>query len=221
MGKKKDPRKLLLSFVSNDTKKVLDLGCGRGGLSEKLKKRIVTEVVGVEANPDCYYSAKNKLDKVYLGDIEKVKLPYPAEYFDCIICADVLEHLRDPKKILEKYKFYLKKEGCLIASIPNVRYYKIIIRLLFGGTWDYSDQGGLLDATHLRFFTLVNMRELFQDAGFNIVDIKRNIVAARGFKIWNLFFLNRLKNLLTYQYFFKVKKSNNEVVKSKRKRFRF
>ncbi|MDP8216760.1 MAG: class I SAM-dependent methyltransferase [Candidatus Kaelpia imicola] len=221
MSKKKDIRDVFLSLVPDKTKRILDIGCGAGGFSEKLKNRGVEEIVGIEKNSELCKLAKDRLNEVFSADIENFQLSYPKEYFDCIIYADILEHLIEPLNVLISYKKYLKDQGFIIASIPNIRYYKVILRLILGGTWDYMDEGGLLDKTHLRFFTLVNIKELFQKAGFEIVEIKRNIVAARGFKILNILFFNKLKGFLSYQYFIKAKKNKLGFIEKKRKVYSF
>jgi hypothetical protein len=164
--------------------------------------------------------AKKVLDKVYSADIEDFQLPYSEEYFDCIIYADILEHLIEPLSLLKKHRNCLSDQGCIIASIPNVRYYKIIIRLVAGGTWDYMEGGGLLDIGHLRFFTLTNMKELIEEAGYKIVDIRRNMVSSRGFRILNRLCFNSLRNFLTYQYFIKAEKASNPP-NTKRRKYRF
>ena len=106
--------------------------------------------------------------------------------------------------------------------MPNVRYYKIIIRLILGGTWDYMEEGGLLDKSHLRFFALTNMKELIEGAEFEITDIRRNIVSSRGFRILNYLWFGGLKNFLTYQYFIKAKKLKcKPIFISKREIYKF
>jgi 2-polyprenyl-3-methyl-5-hydroxy-6-metoxy-1,4-benzoquinol methylase len=218
---KKDPRNTFLSLVPSDAKKILDVGCGSGGLGAKLKdKNNNVEIIGIEKNKRLAEDAKKVLDRVHSADIEEFQLPYPKEYFDCLIYADILEHLVEPCTILEKHRNYLSDNGYIIVSIPNVRYYKIIIRLVLGSTWDYMEEGGLLDKGHLRFFTLTNMKELIKGAGFEITNIRRNIVSSRGFKILNYLCFNCLKNFLTYQYFIKAKKSD-KIPEIKRKKYRF
>ncbi|MCM8779642.1 MAG: class I SAM-dependent methyltransferase [Candidatus Omnitrophica bacterium] len=196
---KKDLRDTFLSLVPQEVKKVLDVGCAKGDLGAKLKQRKI-EVIGIEKNKDLCAEAHRKLDRAYLMDAEKLEIPYPNGYFDCILYADVIEHLCDPLTALKNQKKYLKEGGYVVASIPNIRYYKVIIRLLFGGTWDYA-KSGILDKGHLRFFTLLNIKELFTKAGFEIIDIRRNIIAATGFKILNALCFNNLKDLLTYQFY--------------------
>ena len=207
MGRKENKRDEFLSLVPIGTKKVLDVGCGIGDLGVKLKANDM-EVVGVENNEYCYNLSKEKLNKTFLADIEKFQLPYSSKYFDCILYADILEHLLNPLSLLCKHKEYLNDTGFVVASIPNIRYYKVISRLVVGGTWDYMDIG-ILDRTHVRFFTLINIQELFMKAGFEVVEIRRNIVAQRAMKILNFICFNGLKEFLTYQYYIKAKKLND------------
>jgi len=198
------------SMIPASANKILDIGCSEGDWVDRMGKRSL-EVIGIERDEKLYAKALKNLRQVFLADVEKFSVPYPEGYFDCIVYADVLEHLIDPYSLLTLHKKYLNDEGCIIASIPNVRYYKVILRLAMAGVWDYTD-GGLLDRTHLRFFTLINMKELFMNAGFEILEIRRNVVAARGFKLLNILCFNKLKELLVYQYYFKIRKKKNFVL---------
>jgi SAM-dependent methyltransferase len=202
---KKDRRDDLLSLVPEKALRILDVGCASGDLGLKMK-RAGREIIGIEYEQAQGNAAQAKLDKVIIGDAEGIALPYKPGYFDCILFADVLEHLRDPLALLKKFRLALADQGVVVASIPNIRYYKIISRLLFGGSWDYAD-AGILDRTHLRFFTLLNIRELFFDAGYEIVEIRRNIVASRCLKTLNFISAGFFNELLTYQYFVKLCKS--------------
>jgi 2-polyprenyl-3-methyl-5-hydroxy-6-metoxy-1,4-benzoquinol methylase len=216
MCKKKNKREELLSLIPDGAKKILDVGCGKAELSSKLKIQGV-EVVGVERDERLYAFAKENLKQVLLGDIEKMQLPFPRSYFDCILYADILEHLSDPLAILKSHRQYLDDNGCIIASIPNIRYYKVIKGLVLEGTWDYVDTG-ILDRSHLRFFTIVNIQELFTAAGYEIIHIGRNVVASRLLKIINFIFLNSLRNFLTYQYYIVAKKASDASASSFKKR---
>lgn len=222
MSKKKKTsvyRSDIIRLVPQGTRRVLDIGCADGSLGKGLQS-LGMEVVGVDVNAQACKKAEGVLDKVFPVDIENSSLPFSAGYFDCILFADILEHLRNPQEVLKKYSFYLSDNGVVIGSIPNIRYYKIIIRLL-RGSWDYMD-GGILDRSHLRFFTLINIKEMFQEAGFNIERIECNIVSARGFRIWNFFMLNKLRDFLTYQYYIVAKKNLSGVVApGKRKVYQF
>lgn len=219
-SKKKDKRTDLLSFIAEDTKRILDVGCADGGLTVALRQSGI-EVVGLEKDETACTKARERLNQVFPADIENFNLPYPKGYFDCILYADVLEHLTEPLTLLKKQRDYLNEDGYVVASVPNIRYYKVIIRLVIGGSWDYSD-GGILDKSHIRFFTLVNIIELFDKAGYEITDIRRNIVAARGFGLLNFLLFSTLNNFLTYQYYIKAKKAKVNFAKIKnRKRYKF
>lgn len=129
--------------------------------------------------------------------------------------------MRDPLAFLRYYGRYLCDGGTIVVSIPNVRYYKIIIRLVLGGAWDYMETG-ILDKSHLRFFTLVNIKELLGEAGYGITRIERNIVAASGFKILNFLLFNLLQDFLCYQYYIVARKTKNaSACVNKRKKYLF
>jgi 2-polyprenyl-3-methyl-5-hydroxy-6-metoxy-1,4-benzoquinol methylase len=199
-----------LALVPLGAKKILDVGCADGSLGLKLKVE-GREVVGIEKDERLYGIALKRLDQVFLNDAENLQLPLAKEYFDCILYADILEHLIDPLALLKNHRDYLSKDGYIVASLPNIRYYKVILRLIFGGTWDYMDIG-ILDETHLRFFALINIKELFYNAGYEIVEIKQNIVAARGFNFLNFFCFGKLNDFLAYQYYIKARKTEVPVV---------
>jgi len=216
MGRKKDRREEFLSLVPLNARKILDVGCGSGGLGAVLRKKGI-DVIGIENSEGLYREASEKLKQVFLADIEKFQIPFSKGYFDCIIYGDVVEHLIDPLTVLKNHKEYLSDNGYVIASVPNVRYYKLIARLVFSGSWDYMDKG-ILDKSHLRFFALINLKELFIEAGYEITDIRRNIVAARGLRILNLLLFGLLKDFLAYQYYIKAKKSGNSCFSNAGKR---
>ncbi|MFH1094154.1 MAG: class I SAM-dependent methyltransferase [Candidatus Omnitrophota bacterium] len=213
---KKDKRDELLAMIPADARRILDIGCGDGGLGLKLKEG-QREIVGVERSEQLCQRARQKLDRVITGDIEGIELPFPKGYFDCILYADVLEHLVNPLGLLEKHRDHLNDKGYIVASIPNICYYKVIKRLICNGTWDYMENG-ILDKTHLRFFTVVNIKELFSEAGYEIIKIKRNITASKLLKILNFIFFNSMQHFLTYQYYIVAKKASDTLTGTVKKR---
>ena len=166
-------RKEVEALVPGEAMRILDVGCGEGILGKRLLDRGAAEVVGIEANPMAGERAKENLPRVLDGDVEVMELPFEDGYFDCIICADVLEHLKEPLITLRRFNRYLADSGTIIASIPNVRYYGVI-NMLVEGEWKYQDYG-ILDKTHLRFFTKTDIDVLFTEAGFEITGIAANI----------------------------------------------
>jgi len=152
-------------FIPHTASRVLDVGCGAGNFGKYLKKYRNLEVWGVEYSNEAARFAANKLDKVINADINEAISALPRNYFDCIVFNDVLEHLVDPYTVLVNTKQLLSKNGVVVASIPNVRHIGVLRELLFLKDWKYKDSG-VLDRTHLRFFTKRSIIRMFADAGF-------------------------------------------------------
>lgn len=166
----------ILTLIPDNISNVLDIGCSTGASGEQIQRRNNNvKVVGIEFDEEMAKIAKEKLDKVIVENIENISLEdyFSPNYFDCIIFADILEHLKDPWEILKNSAKFLNDRGVVIASIPNVKHYSTIINLLLRGNWPYRNRG-IHDKTHLRFFTLRNINELFQYANLNIERIERN-----------------------------------------------
>jgi SAM-dependent methyltransferase len=159
----------LQRLIPSDARIILDVGCGAGALGAALKRRGPVEVVGVEADPDAARAARQVLDRVHVGDIEALELPYGPGTFDCIVVADILEHLRDPWAALRRLVPLLSGRGRLIASLPNVRHWSVVRGLLEGG-WTYLP-AGILDRDHLRFFTLRSGRALLESTGLAVLEV--------------------------------------------------
>lgn len=149
---------------------LLDVGCGSGALGAALKRRGPIEVVGVELDAAAGERARRVLDRIHLGDIESLELPYGTDTFDCIVLADILEHLRDPWGLLKRLVPLLRVRGRLIASLPNVRHWSVL-RGLLEGEWTYLP-AGILDRGHLRFFTRASGRALFEAAGLTVIEVQ-------------------------------------------------
>jgi 2-polyprenyl-3-methyl-5-hydroxy-6-metoxy-1,4-benzoquinol methylase len=120
----------ILALVPEDARSILDVGCGAGQLGRALKARQDCSVYGVEMNEAAANRARTCLDRVWTGDIESIELDLPLESLDVIVCGDVLEHLREPRDVLKRLSRYLKPDGRLIASVPNVAHHTVIRGLL-------------------------------------------------------------------------------------------
>jgi 2-polyprenyl-3-methyl-5-hydroxy-6-metoxy-1,4-benzoquinol methylase len=162
-----DSRREMLEYVPIGAKVILDVGCGEGTFGQVLKKHRAAEVWGIEIDVQSASIAKDNLNIVIVGDIENSRTLLPDNHFDCIVCNDVLEHLTDPWSILKMLREKLADKGCVVASIPNVRYYPNIKNLLIRGSWEYRDCG-ILDIGHLRFFTINSIKEMFDTAGYKV-----------------------------------------------------
>jgi len=155
----------LINFVGAD-KKVLEVGCATGSISRVLKRNRCS-VIGIEIDPKSAEHARKYCDDVIVGDVESVELPYKDGFFDVIMFGDVLEHTINPLMVLKRLKRYLRDDGYIVVSIPNVANYVIRLKLLLG-KFEYQE-GGILDRSHLQFFTLRTAKRLITDAGFRIV----------------------------------------------------
>lgn len=157
----------LLEAVPPHAATVLEVGCGAGTLGAALKqRRPEAKVFGVELNPAAAAQAARALDLVLCCPVEQADLRFLHGQVDCIVYGDVLEHLTDPWGVLAAHRALLAPGGVVVASIPNVQHWSLIEHLL-RGHWTYSDHG-LLDDTHVRFFTYYSIGDLFERAGLAI-----------------------------------------------------
>lgn len=142
----------------------LDLGCGEGRFGEALKaRRAGTAVWGVEPNAAAAHEAEARLDQVIVGSFPDCRDAI-TRAFDCVVANDVLEHIEDPWAACGELADLLEPGGTLVASIPNIRNFATLATLALQGRWDYVD-AGVLDRTHLRFFTRATMVEMIEAAG--------------------------------------------------------
>jgi SAM-dependent methyltransferase len=197
----------IISLVPATAKRVLDVGCGTGATGAKLKQlNGIAEVAGIEFVPKAAQIAIQRLDRVLVGDVEAIPLDFPESYFDCIVCADILEHCKDPWELLKKLRSYLSHNGVLIASIPNLRHLVVVLKIIFD-RWEY-EQEGILDEGHLRFFTFHTIKNMFRKTGFEILSVKTNQSVSWKFKLLNLCSFGLLKPFSIYQYLIIAKKKN-------------
>jgi len=165
-----DQRNEMISFIPESAKVILDVGCSVGNFGSTLKAQRSAEVWGVEIDPEAAAVAANRLDNVLVGPFGN-NPDFPEHGFDCVVFNDVLEHMTDPYSALTYAKALLAKDGCVVASIPNVRYFGNVWKLLVHGTWEYTEKG-ILDRTHLRFFTKKSICSTFNRLGYDIQQIQ-------------------------------------------------
>jgi O-antigen biosynthesis protein len=159
----------IFDVIEGAPKRVLELGCAGGMFGSVLKARFPgATVVGIEASRAAAAVAATRLDRVICERIEEVDFAAhgftPGE-FDTVIAADILEHLVNPWQLLVRLKPLLAPGAQVVASIPNARNAILIAALAVNGRWQYRERG-LLDITHLRFFTLEEIRRLFAETGY-------------------------------------------------------
>ncbi|MBP9818072.1 class I SAM-dependent methyltransferase [Candidatus Shapirobacteria bacterium] len=161
----------IISYIKGRDINVLDVGCSSGYLGEIIKHKCLAKVWGIDNNQFDVGQAKNKIDRVFYRDLQKTNFQYlPNHHFDYIVLADVLEHLTNPKLVLQKLIPKLKPTGHFIISIPNFLHYSIKTKML-SNNWHYTDYG-LLDKTHVHFYGLENFEELITSCQlhFNQID---------------------------------------------------
>jgi len=159
----------LLQLIPPDASLVVEVGCGSGALGlQYLKLNPLCLYVGMEINPQAASVAAGRISRVIAGNAEEI--PLDEVDIDCLVYGDVLEHMVDPWTTLRRQVAELREGGQVIACIPNIQHWSVIIGLL-QGQWRYQSEG-LLDSTHLRFFTLEGIRGLFAQAGLTVYDIK-------------------------------------------------
>lgn len=157
--------------------RVLDLGCASGRLGKTLKDRGIASVMdGIELSEAAAAEARTLLDRVWSADLTGFDWATVPHDYDIIIAADVLEHLADPWETLRALRSILSPRGKVIASIPNVRYWKVVADLAVRGEFRYVE-AGVLDRTHLRFFTRRSIRRLFTESGYAIESLGPNPIA--------------------------------------------
>ncbi len=161
-------------LVDSNSKKILDVGCASGFLGYALKIKNNAEVWGIEISKDAAEKAMHKIDKVIIKPVEEAIDYLPDNYFDTIICADVLEHLIDPEEVLKKLKSKLTALGEIIISVPNINHISVILGLL-NCNFEY-DEAGILDKTHLRFFTKASFLKMLRRCGLREIHINFNIL---------------------------------------------
>jgi len=163
-------RQEIIALVPTNASKILDLGCGTGALGKALKQRQECLVDGIEISREAAEVAEKNLDRVFVDNLNRYDPAFLKQQYDCLIFADILEHLISPWLVLKKFTAVLSDGGVVIASIPNVAHPWIISQLQ-KGLFRY-ERAGLLDATHLRFFTKTTIFQLFVKAGLKILNIK-------------------------------------------------
>jgi 2-polyprenyl-3-methyl-5-hydroxy-6-metoxy-1,4-benzoquinol methylase len=148
--------------------RVLDVGCSGGYLAERIAAA-GGSVTGIELDPAAAERARAYCEQVVVGDAERVALPFDPGSFDAVVCADLIEHLRDPGAFLARVRPLLRGGGRLVLTTPNVANWSIRLQLLFG-RWRYTERG-ILDRTHAHLFTRRTLIECLEQAGYEVEEV--------------------------------------------------
>jgi SAM-dependent methyltransferase len=172
---------ILLSTIPVDAERVLELGCGEGAFAAEYKSRNPrAQYHAVEIHPASAAVARNRVDRLFEGDFETMddaELTGDGGGYDVVVMGDVLEHLRDPWRALERVRGLLRPGGYFGCCVPHVGHWTALAELL-NGRWPYQDEG-LFDRTHLRFFTLDSLTRMLADAGLATQRVRRTELSKR------------------------------------------
>jgi 2-polyprenyl-3-methyl-5-hydroxy-6-metoxy-1,4-benzoquinol methylase len=158
----------MLPFLPRGLMSLIDIGCAGGWFGAMVKKTYpAAEIWGVEPVESVASEAASRADRIIVSEIEKAEEQLPAQYFDVVTMNDVLEHLPYPEPALALARHILKPDGRLILSLPNVRYYVNVKNLIVHGDWHYQDFG-ILDRTHMKFYTQRSARRTLSENGFSV-----------------------------------------------------
>ena len=159
----------LLSLIPVDSRRVIEVGCANGALARAwLPLSPTSEFIGIDIDPNYVERASNHCTRALAADIEAM----PEEDFeklfpsDCWIFGDCLEHLRNPWELLRKIRVRIAGNGCVVTCIPNAQHWSVQWSIL-SGNFRYQDSG-LLDKTHIRWFTEKTMLEMFSQTGWMV-----------------------------------------------------
>ena len=178
----------MLRFIPDGVRELLEVGCGGGGFSASVKKARGARVTAIEPFESAGAVAATQLDEVLITSADEGLRRLQGRQFDCIVFNDVLEHLLDPESTLTAAAALLRPGGVVVASIPNMRFLPVFRGLVLRGEWRYTDEG-VLDRTHLRFFTFKSIAEMFAACGYRV----RNLEGINACQVsWKFRLLNRV-----------------------------
>lgn len=197
----------LVAAIPDSATTIVDVGCANGCLGAALKAdRPERRVIGIEREPAAVEIARTRLDCVLQVDLE-IEIPsVEAGSVDCVVFGDVLEHLVDPIPLLRAARTWLDPKGVIVCSIPNLAHNSVLEQILRG---DFQYQGaGVLDRTHLRFYTYATIIKLLLEGGFSptisdVIDLPNDAVVAAAEPLLELFRVSRsqaMRHLNAYQY---------------------
>ena len=199
-------RREIAPLLPEHAENVLEIGCGDGATLNWLRETGHAQwLTGIEINPEAAEVAFSRLDKIYQGDADLHLKNMPPQSQDLVLCLDVLEHLQDPWQTLKRISALIKPGGSLIVSLPNIRHYSVLLPLLFKGQWEYRE-AGILDKTHLRFFSRQGALELLESAGFSQIQTLSTYAWGNRDEWVDKATFGVLNEFLSYQYVLRATK---------------
>jgi len=199
-------RKDIASLLPAHSARVLEVGCGGGGTLAWLKNSgHASWTAGIELSSEAAGIARSRIDLLHEGDVDQNLGKFEPGSLDLILCLDVLEHLVDPWVTLQRLQSLLRPGGNMIVSLPNVRHHSIVLPLLFSGRWQYAE-AGIMDRTHLRFFSHAGAVDLLHQAGLKPA-AEHSSYAWGSWDYWkDLLTLRLLHEFWSFQYLIRAQK---------------
>jgi 2-polyprenyl-3-methyl-5-hydroxy-6-metoxy-1,4-benzoquinol methylase len=191
-------RDYVSELPANRDARILEIGCGEGetgGLA--LCEGKCGSYCGVEMCQAAADVARTRLTEVVVGDIERLEPPWRPGTFDVLVLSEVLEHLADPWAVLRKLRGTLRRGGLVLASSPNVSHYAVVL-MLSRGDWALTDCG-LMDRTHLRWFTPRTYREMFESCGYCVNVVREHQPLTRRAELLSFLTFGRFRHLFMGQ----------------------
>lgn len=193
------PRPEMLSRVPENITSLLDVGCSSGLFAQSVKRKTGATVWGIEPNNDAFLRADKLLDEVFCGFFEDVYTKIDRK-FDLITFNDVLEHMVNPWETLKKCLEMLTPNGKILASLPHVFHFQNIFDNFFAQDWKYED-AGIMDKTHLRWFTRKSIERMFDESGYVVEKIEGiDPTPSRKMTLINLISLYKFKDMRYPQF---------------------
>jgi 2-polyprenyl-3-methyl-5-hydroxy-6-metoxy-1,4-benzoquinol methylase len=197
----------ILPLLHGHWPRALEIGCGAGVTLRHLKDRGYCDwIAGVEPSAAAA-DAATRLDQVFDRPVEALLEAGALPRVELILCLDVLEHLIDPWSVTAQLAALLPPGGTFVASLPNLRYHRVLFPLLFAGKWEYAESG-IMDVTHLRFFTRSSAVAMLEGAGLRVEEVRGNTVLKPWKNKWILNKLSggRLEDLYALQFLIRARR---------------
>ena len=195
----------VVKYLPNGLERVLEVGCGQGHTLDWLKNEHgCLWVAGIEIEHQAASIARDKVDELYEGNIEDMLLPIEEGSLDAVLCPDVLEHLVDPWGVVVKLSRLVKRGGYFIVSVPNVGHFKVLWPLITRGKWEYAEDG-ILDRTHLRFFTKETAVKLVEGMQVEAIE-STGLAPGTKASLLNLLTLGLFRRFFEFQYIITARK---------------
>jgi SAM-dependent methyltransferase len=193
-------RREIATLLPQHIGRVLEIGCSNGATLTWLREqRGAKWVAGVEYVPDVAREAATHLDACWTGDVEGMEIPIEPASLDLLLCLDVLEHLRDPWAVLRRLAPLLRTGGTFVTSVPNARNMVLVKQLVIRGRFDYAPEG-IMDETHLRWFTRRTAVEMVERAGLRVDHVEVPSRRAPRVRLKNLMTFGLLREFFDFQY---------------------